>query len=199
MNNPECKIRPEIINTNSNESSFYPYSILINKYSGSCNNINGPYAKLCVSNVVKDMNIKVFNLISKINETRHVSWHETCKSKWRLDASVCINKKCWNNDKCRCKCKELIDKVRFDNGFIWNPIIYECECDKLCDVGEYLDSENCKCRKRLSDKLVEECSEDINRNNMIYNVILNDHRKVWKSCTVYIVLIVIGFFNNHRH
>ena len=81
MNNRECKIRPETINTNSNESSFYSYSILINKYSGSCNNINGPYAKLCVSNVVKDMNIKVFNLISKINEIRHVSWHEICKSK----------------------------------------------------------------------------------------------------------------------
>ena len=51
MNNQECKKRPEIININSNEPSFYPYFILVNKCSGSCNNTNNPYAKLCVLNV----------------------------------------------------------------------------------------------------------------------------------------------------
>ena len=72
MNNQECKVRLAIINLNSSEPSFYPYSVLVNKCSGSCNDINNPYAKLCVSNVVKDMNIKVFNLMSKINEKRHI-------------------------------------------------------------------------------------------------------------------------------
>ena len=60
MNNQECKVRPEIINVNSNEPVFYPFSIKISKCSGSCNNINDPYAKLCVSDVVKNMNVKVF-------------------------------------------------------------------------------------------------------------------------------------------
>ena len=55
MNNQECKIRPEIININSNEPSFYPYSILVNKCSGSCDNINDPYAKLCIPDVVKNI------------------------------------------------------------------------------------------------------------------------------------------------
>ena len=45
------------------------------------------------------------------NETRHIKWHETCKCNCRLDASVCNNKQRWNDDKCRCECKELIDKV----------------------------------------------------------------------------------------
>ena len=54
-NNQECKIRPEIININSNDPLFYPYSILANKCSGSCNNINNPYAKLCVLGVVKNI------------------------------------------------------------------------------------------------------------------------------------------------
>ena len=53
MNNQEFKLKPEIININSNEPSFYHYSININKCSGSCNNINDPYAKLCLSGVVK--------------------------------------------------------------------------------------------------------------------------------------------------
>ena len=72
MNNQECEIRPKIININSDEPSFYPYSIEINKCSGNCNNINDPYAKLCVPDVVKVINFKVFNLISRTNETRHI-------------------------------------------------------------------------------------------------------------------------------
>ena len=67
MNNQEFKIRAEIININSNEPLFYPYSILVNKRSGSCNNINNPYAKLCVPDVVKNINIKAFNLMSRTN------------------------------------------------------------------------------------------------------------------------------------
>ena len=91
------------------------------------------------------------------------------KCKCRLDASVCNNKQRWNNDKCKRECKELIDKGRFNNEFIWNPSICECECDKLRDVGEYLDYEYCICRKKLIDKLVEEFSENIDGNEMIYN------------------------------
>ena len=79
MNNQECKSRPEIVSVNSNEPVFYPYSVKISKFNGSCNNINDPYAKMFVPNVVKDINIKVFNLISKSNKTRHIEWHETCK------------------------------------------------------------------------------------------------------------------------
>ena len=48
--------------------------------------------------------------MSRTNETRFIKWHEKCKCKCRLDAIVCNNKQCWNNDKCRCECKELINK-----------------------------------------------------------------------------------------
>ena len=72
MNNQECKVRPEITNIESNEPSFYPYSVEISKCSGSCNNINNPYAKLCVPDVVRNMNGKVFNLMSITNETRYM-------------------------------------------------------------------------------------------------------------------------------
>ena len=106
MNNQECKIRIKIIGINNNEPLFYSYSIKINKCIGSCNNINDSYAKLCVANVVKNINVKVFNLMSRANETRHIKWHETCKCKCRLDASICSNKQCWNKDKCRCECKD---------------------------------------------------------------------------------------------
>ena len=90
MKNQECKVRPEIINVNSNEPIFYPFSIKTNKCSGSCNNINNPYAKICVPDVIKYLNVNVFNLMSKTNETTDIKWQETCKCKCRLDASVCL-------------------------------------------------------------------------------------------------------------
>ena len=148
MNNQECKIKTKTISVKSHEPSFYPYSIKVNKCSGNYNNINDPYAKLCVPDVVKNINVKVSNLMSRTNETRHVEWHETCKCKCRLDASVCNNKQRWNNEKRRCEFKELVDKGRCTKGFIWNTSNCECECDKLCDVGKYLDYKNCKCRKK---------------------------------------------------
>ena len=63
-----------------------------------------------VPDVVKDLKVKVFNLVSRTYKTKNIKWHETCKCECRLDAIVCIDKQCWNKDKCRCECKELIDK-----------------------------------------------------------------------------------------
>ena len=91
-NNQECKIRSEIINVNSNEPMFYHYSIKTNKSKGSCNTINDPYAKLCVPDIIKNINVKVFNLMSRTNETGYIEWHKTCKCKCRLDVSVCNSK-----------------------------------------------------------------------------------------------------------
>ena len=61
MNNQECKIRSDIINVNTNEPLFYPYSITINKCKGRCNTINDTYAKLCVPDAIKNIKVKVFN------------------------------------------------------------------------------------------------------------------------------------------
>ena len=118
MNSQTCKARPEVINVNSNKSIFYPFSIKTSKCSGNCNNINDPYVKICVPDIIKNLNVKVFNLMSIANETRHVKWHETSKCECRLDAIVYNNKQLWNEDRCRCDCKELIHKRACDKGFI---------------------------------------------------------------------------------
>ena len=69
--------------------------------------------------------------------------------------------------KCRCECKELIDKGVCDKGFIWNSSNCECECNKSCDVCKYLDYEKCKCKKRLADKLIDECNENIEETSLV--------------------------------
>ena len=124
---------------------------------------------MCVPDFVKYLNVKRFNLMSRANKTKYIEWHETCKYKCRLDASVCSNEQLWNDDKCRFECKELIDKGVCDKRSIWNPSNCKCECDKSCDIGEYLDYEICKCRKKLVDKLVAECTQDIEETRLVEN------------------------------
>ena len=93
MNNQECKVRPKIIDVSSNNPMFYPFSVKINRCSGNCKSINDLYTKICVPNIVKDLNVKVFNLMSRTNETRSIKSHETCKCICTLNKIICtINK-----------------------------------------------------------------------------------------------------------
>ena len=107
MNNQECKTRPQVVNVNGDELVLFPFSIETSKCSGSCNNINYPYAKICVPDVVKNLNVKVFNLMSRINGTMYVEWHETCKCECKFGANVCHNKQRWNKNKCRCELQRI--------------------------------------------------------------------------------------------
>ena len=72
MKNQECRVRPEIIIVNSNENSFYPYCIKVNKCSDSCIDINDPYAKLSIPDIFKNINDKLFNLMSRNNEIKRI-------------------------------------------------------------------------------------------------------------------------------
>ena len=186
LKNQECNVRPEIVNINSNDPIFHPFIIKINKRSGNCNNISNPYARICIPGTGKKLNVKVFNLMTLTNETRHIKWRETCKCICGLDGIICDSKQGWNKDKCRCEVKELIDKGVCDKGFIFNPSNCECECDKSCGIGEYLDYSNCKCRKKLYDKLIDECTENTDV------VMIDDENK--NKCSfsiVYIMCIVL--------
>ena len=94
MNNQECKTRPQFINVNGAEPVLFPFIIKTSKCSGSCNNIKYPYAKICVSDVVKKLHFKVFNLMSRTIESGHTEWHETRKCKYKFGSNICNNKQC---------------------------------------------------------------------------------------------------------
>ena len=174
MNNQECKVRPEVININSNNPIFYPFSVKINRCNGNCNNFNDPYARICVSDTVKSLNVRVFNLTSLTNETKSMEWYESCKCICRLNETICNNKQRWNEENCRCEFIELIDKVVWDIGFIFNPSNCECECDKSCNISQYLDYSDCKCKKKLIDPLFEECTE-IDDETKLVNITLTEN------------------------
>ena len=81
-----------------------------------------------------------------------------------------------------------------NKGFIWNLSNCDCECDKACDVGEYLDYENCKCKKKLVDKLVDECDETVDDETSLVKI--NSTKCKHNSCILYIVLFSIFFTIN---
>ena len=72
MKNQEFIVRPEIVDININNPIFYPFSVKINTCSDNRNNINDPYARVCVPVTVKNLDVKVFNLMSRTNETRSI-------------------------------------------------------------------------------------------------------------------------------
>ena len=98
----------------------------------------------------------------------------------------------------------MIDKGVYGKRFLWNPS--DCECYKSCDFSEYLDHKNCKCKKRLVDKLVEKCTENIEEtrveitsaelNSKELHSAKNENKHKCSSCTLCIVLFSILFTIN---
>ena len=141
--------------------------------------------------------LKVFNLMSRTTETRHIEWHKPFKCECKCGANICNNIQRWNKDKFGCECKELIDNEVCNKGFIWNPANCDCECDKACDLGEYLYYENWKCRTKLVDQIVDECTETVEE-VMLAKITFaeNENSYKCKSCTLHIVLSSIYFTIN---
>ena len=79
--NQKCMPKPKILDVNESvgEALFYLYNVLVNKCSGSCNTLDDPMAKIWVPNIIKRGNMKVYSFLMRLNETRNVLWHESCK------------------------------------------------------------------------------------------------------------------------
>ena len=185
--NQKCMPRPKILDVNERvgEVLFYPYNVQVNKCSGSCDTINNPMAKLCVPNVIKRVNMQVYNFLMRLNETRNVLWHESCKCVCKLNSLVCNNKQIWNDDTCRCNCNEdFTDIISCDKGYIWNPSTCECQCGTWCKQGQYLDHKNCICKNKLIGRVIEECPSVINE------TMINNKDNITNNNT-YLILFII--------
>ena len=121
------------------------------------------------------MLVKVFNMMSQINATRQIIWHETCKCVCRLTSAACNSRQVWNEDKCRCECKEdLVNKMVCDKGYIWNPSNCACKYDKSCGIGQYLDYKSCICRNSLVDKCssVIDVVDNVDKNVVVLSMVI---------------------------
>ena len=189
--NQKCMPRPKIFNVNEGigEALFYLYNVLVNKCSGSCNTLDNPMSKICVPKIIKNVNMKVYNFLMRLNETRNVLWHESCKCVCKLNSSVRHSKQIWNSDNCRCDCNEdFVGIISCDKGYTWNPSTCQCQCDMWCKPGQFLDHKNCVCKNKLVGRVIEECTSIINETMMNNN---NDNNLAWFNAITY---FLIGLF-----
>ena len=187
--------RPKILDVNEGirEALFYPYNVLVNKCSGSCNTLDNPMAKLCFPDIIKRINMKVYNFLMRLNETRNVLRDESCKCICRLNSSVC-NSKIWNSDTCRYDCNEdFAGIINCTKGYMWNPSTCECQCDMWCKPGQYLDHKNCVCKNKLVGRIIGECTNVINETIMNNKDDINNDNTVWNIFIgLFSVVIFIG-------
>ena len=191
--NRECLPRPKILDVNEEvgEALFYPYNVQVNKCSGSCNTLDNPMSKICVPNSIKSVNMKVYNFLMRLNQTRNVLSHESCKCMCKLNSSVCNSKQIWNSDIYRCDCnKDFAGIINCTKGYIWNPSTCACECDMWCKPGQYLDHKNCVCKNKLVGRITGECTSVINETMM--NNVDNDNTMTYIFIGLFSLLLFIG-------
>ena len=194
--NRKCMPRLKLLDINEGigEALFHPYNVLVNKCGGSCNTLDDPMAKLCVPNIIKRVNIKAYNFLMRLNETRNVSWHESCKCVRRLNSSVCNKNQIWKSDTCRCDSNEdFAGIINCTKGYTWNPSACECQCDMWCKSGQYLDHKNCVCKNKLIGRVIAEYTSVINE-TMMNNVDNedNDNNITCIFIGLFSVLLFIG-------
>ena len=198
VKNQKCMPRPKILDVNAfGEPVYYPYNVMVNKCSRNCNDSNDPIAKLCVPDTTKNVNMKVYNLLMRANETRHVLWHESCKCVCRLTSAVCNSKQIWNTDTCSCDCNEdFVDKLVCEKGYMWNPSTCACECDMWCKPGQHLDYKNCMCKNKLIGKVSSLCTSFINESMMSVSddVVIVDVKCIYIGLfSLFLFVGVIGY------
>ena len=190
VTNQKCMPRPKILDVNEGvgEALFCPYNVLVNKCSGSFNTLDDPMAKVCVPNIIKRVNMKVYNFLMRLNETRNVLRHESCKCVCPLNSSVCNSKQIWNSDTCKCNCNaDFAGIISCDKGYMWNPSTCACECDMWCKPDQYLDHKNCVCKNKLIGRVIAECTTVINE------IMINSKKNISSNDTIR--NIFIGLFS----
>ena len=126
------------------------------------------------------MNVKVFNLISGVNKTKHLVHHQSCWCKW-------------NYNECRCGCKELDDWDSCKNDCMWKSTTCDWQCNKVCEIDEYLDIKNVSSKKHLFFKLVLKCEDEILNTS---ETLLNNEKVTFEKSIFFILtisLIIICF------
>ena len=146
-------------------------------------------SKICVPTIIKNVNMQVYNFLMRLNETRNILWHESCKCICKLISSVSNSKQIWNDDTCRCDCNEdFAGIINCNKGYMWNPSTCECQCDKWCKTGQYLDHKNCVFKNKLIGTVTEECTSVINE-TMINNKESGNNN----ICLILFIIFLIGF------
>ena len=178
--NQKCMPRPKILNVNEGigEALFYPYNFQVNKCSGSCDTLDNPMSKICVPKIIKNVNMKVYNFLIRLNETRNVLWHESCKCVIRnlLEINFTVNPiRDYKYLVAKLKIFDRINRTTFNNNsipmgknhYICIPVIdidSVLKFDKKAYLQAYLEQCKYKLKTRkivnyIYDEIIDEDSD----------------------------------------
>ena len=123
-------IQPTVIYLHPNEYSqelHYLFVVKLGRCVGISNNFNDLSDKVCFPNKTEDLNLSVFNMITRINESKVLAKHLSCKSKCKFDGRKCSSEQLWSNENCRCECKK---RHACEKDYILNPVACSCKNGK---------------------------------------------------------------------
>ena len=168
LKNQDYKVREVITD---NKYMAFPYNNKVNRFNGSCNKSTNLYARVCAPDIVENITVKMFDLMTLTNTAKQIEWHESCNCVCKLNSTVCNNKQKWNENKCRCEC--LVNK-KCDNDFIWN--ISNCEF-------EY--------RKKAVKLTTEEECEEINDSTIVIKELVENCKPFVASSILFLLVTTI--------
>ena len=184
LSNQKCMTQPTLISLNPNEYSqelnYYSFTVKLDRCVGSCDTLNDLSNKVCVSNKTEGLNLRVFNMITKINESKTSTKHKSCECKCKFDGRKCNSDQWWNKSKCRCECK---NRHACEKDYVWNPAIYSCE------YGKYLAS--------TMNDLVITCDVMIEPYNEETKTILKNFNERKATCKTQKFYVFLYFINHH--
>ena len=188
LSNQPCMIKPTLIYLNFNEYKqgfcYYLFTVNLDRYNGSCNTCNNISVKLCVPNKTEDVNLNVFNLITRTNESKTLIKHISCKFKCTFNSKKCNSNLIWNNNK--------FPRQVCEKGYIWNPATCSCE--------------NSRYAKNIIDDLEFTCDETIETTKSImtktflpsFLTNFNEEKVICKMKNVYILLAFLFITRSHQ-
>ena len=160
VNNQQCMVEQRLINLNLDEIHYYSFIISMNKCDGTCNTAEDPFGRICVLYKMKDVNMKVFNMIKGINTSKTHAKLISCECRCNFDGIKWNSRQEWNNHKCQRECRKTINNLACEKDYAWNPSTCAYECGKGCGIGKYLKYH--KCMKLLVEDLAVTCDEIVN-------------------------------------
>ena len=101
-------VRPTVTDLNPIELNYYSFMINLNKCSGNCNAADDLSTKICVSGKTEDINVKVFKMVTRINEAKTLIKHISFNFKCRFNSTTCNSNQKWNNETCQCECQNYL-------------------------------------------------------------------------------------------
>ena len=127
LSNQKCMTQPSLINLHPNEYSqefyYYPFSVKLDRYVGSCNTLHDLCNKVWVPNKTEDLNLGVLSMITGVNESKTLAKHLPCQCKSRFDGRKCGTDQWWNNDKCLCESKNVMYVMKIMFGILLHVIV----------------------------------------------------------------------------